>query len=60
MKAIFSRLFRDDLVREETRYREISEQLAGGFRERIAAKLAKLSAGAAATMLGRMAFLAAG
>ena len=36
MKAIFSRLFRDDLVREEAKYREISERLAGAFHERIA------------------------
>ena len=36
MKAIFSRLFREDLVREEARYREISERLAGAFHERIA------------------------
>lgn len=36
MKAIFSALFREDLVREEGRYREISERLASSFRERIA------------------------
>ena len=36
MKAIFSRLFRDDLIREEARYRDISERLAGEFHERIA------------------------
>lgn len=36
MKAIFSRLFRDDLARETGRYREISERLAGAFHERIA------------------------
>ena len=36
MKAVFSRLFRDDLAREEARYREISERLAGSFRERVA------------------------
>ena len=36
MKAIFSRLFRDDLVREEARYREISDRLASAFRERVA------------------------
>lgn len=36
MKAIFSRLFRDDLEREVSRYHEMSERLAGAFRERIA------------------------
>jgi hypothetical protein len=36
VKAIFSRLFRDDLVREEARYREISERLASAFHERVA------------------------
>lgn len=36
MKASFSRQFKTDLLREETRYREISEQLAGAFRERVA------------------------
>jgi hypothetical protein len=36
VNAIFSRLFRDDLVREEARYREISERLAGAFHERVA------------------------
>jgi hypothetical protein len=36
VKAIFSRLFREDLAREEARYRDISEQLAGAFRERVA------------------------
>jgi hypothetical protein len=36
VKAIFSRLFRDDLAREETKYREISERLAGAFHERVA------------------------
>ena len=36
MKAIFSRQFRDDLVREEDKYREISGRLAGAFHERVA------------------------
>ena len=36
MKSIFSRQFRDDLSHEEGKYREISERLAGSFRERIA------------------------
>lgn len=36
MKAIFSRQFRADLHREEARYREISERLAGAFHERVA------------------------
>ena len=36
MKAICSRQFRDDLLREETKYREISERLAGAFHERVA------------------------
>lgn len=36
MKAIFSRQFRDDLAREEGRYHEISERLAGAFHERVA------------------------
>ena len=36
MKSIFSRQFRDDLTREEGRYGEISERLAGAFHERVA------------------------
>jgi hypothetical protein len=36
VKAIFSRLFRDDLAREEAKYREISERVAGAFHERVA------------------------
>lgn len=36
MKAIFSRRFGDDLAREEGKYREISERLAGAFHERVA------------------------
>lgn len=36
MKAVFSRLFRDDLTREGNRYREISGRLADSFHERIA------------------------
>lgn len=36
MKAIFSSRFRDDLVREGDRYREISERLGGDFHERVA------------------------
>lgn len=36
MKAVFSSQFRDDLVREEEWYHEISERLAGAFRERVA------------------------
>jgi len=36
VKAIFSRRFRDYLNREEQKYREISERLAGALRERIA------------------------
>jgi hypothetical protein len=36
VKVIFSRLFREDLMREEARYREISERLASAFRERVA------------------------
>jgi hypothetical protein len=36
VKAIFSRQFRADLLREETKYREISGRLAGAFRERVA------------------------
>ena len=38
MKAIFSRQFRDDLAREEGKYGEISERLAGVFHERVAGK----------------------
>jgi hypothetical protein len=36
VKASFSRQFREDLLREETRYLEISERLAGAFHERVA------------------------
>ena len=36
MKAIFSRQFRDDLVREEGKYCEISERLEGALHERVA------------------------
>ena len=36
MKAIFSRQFKTDLLREEAKYRSISEQLASAFHERIA------------------------
>ena len=36
MRAIFSRQFRADLLREEAKYREISERLAGAFHERVA------------------------
>jgi hypothetical protein len=36
LKALFSRRFRDDLEREAARYGEISERLAGSFRERVA------------------------
>ena len=36
MKAIFSRQFREDLAREERKYAEISDRLAGAFRERVA------------------------
>lgn len=36
MKAVFSRQFKADLLREETKYLEISERLAGDFRERVA------------------------
>lgn len=36
MKAIFSRQFRDGLLREEARYCEISERLASAFHERVA------------------------
>jgi hypothetical protein len=36
VKAIFSRQFRDDLSREEEKYRQISERLAGAFHERVA------------------------
>ena len=36
MKPIFSRQFRDDLAREERKYGEISERLAGAFHERVA------------------------
>lgn len=36
MKAIFSRQFRDDLLREEASYCEISDRLASAFHERVA------------------------
>ena len=36
VKIIFSRLFQADLLKEETKYREISERLASAFRERVA------------------------
>jgi hypothetical protein len=36
VKAIFSRQFKADLLREEARYGKISERLAGAFRERVA------------------------
>lgn len=36
MKAVFSTQFRDDLLREEEKYRDISERLATAFRERVA------------------------
>ena len=36
MKAIFSAEFKADLLREEEKYREISDRLASAFHERIA------------------------
>lgn len=36
MNGVFSSQFRADLAREESRYAEISERLAGAFRERVA------------------------
>jgi hypothetical protein len=36
VRAVFSSNFKTDLVREETRYAEISERLAGDLHERIA------------------------
>lgn len=42
MKAIFSRRFCDDLLRETDRYREISERLAGDFHERFAGQAREL------------------
>ena len=36
MNAVFSSGFKTDLVREETRYAEISERLSGDFHERVA------------------------
>lgn len=36
MTAVFSKRFRDDLLQEEAKYAEISERLAGAFRERVA------------------------
>ena len=36
MNAVFSSNFKTDLVREETRYAEISERLSGDFHERVA------------------------
>ena len=35
MNAVFSSSFKTDLVREETRYAEISERLSGDFHERV-------------------------
>ena len=43
MKAIFSRQFRDDLAREERKYGEISEGLAGAFRERVAGQAREIT-----------------
>jgi hypothetical protein len=59
VKAIFSRFFRDDLVREEARYHEISERLAGAFANASPGTPAKSSAGAAGIMSDRMDFRAA-
>ena len=36
MNAVFSSSFKADLVREETKYAEISERLSGDFHERVA------------------------
>jgi len=36
VKAIFSRQFQTDLLREEAKYHGISERLASAFRERVA------------------------
>jgi hypothetical protein len=36
VKAIFSRQFRADLLREEAKYEAIAERLASAFRERVA------------------------
>jgi hypothetical protein len=36
VNAVFSNGFKTDLVREETRYAEISERLSGDFHERVA------------------------
>jgi hypothetical protein len=36
MNAVFSSSFKTDLIREETKYAEISERLSGDFHERVA------------------------
>lgn len=36
MKVVFSSQFREDLLGEESKYREISDRLASAFRERVA------------------------
>lgn len=36
MNAVFSSGFKTDMVREETRYAEMSERLSGDFHERVA------------------------
>jgi hypothetical protein len=36
VKARFSKRFKDDLLREETKYAKMSQRLASAFRERVA------------------------
>lgn len=42
MKAVFSTRFRADLLREEIKYREVSERLATALRERVAGQVSEV------------------
>ena len=56
MNAVFSSSFKTDLLREETRYAEVSERLSGDFHERVAGLVREVIRWRGATMLARMVF----